>query len=232
MTIDVTDAEVIECRPLADHILQVILKPVVYLPYTAGQYLKLITPSNDALSYSIANAPNESKTYELHIRHGVSISNAALLAALQKTKHIQLQCPFGHCTLLNLDTTKPLFFIASGTGFAPIKAMLETLITTQRTQPVILYWSARSRAEHYLNQRLQTWDDETPWFKYRPALSKPTANIIETMMYDDNMTASQWQVILAGSFDRIHALRDELLARQFNSNQLHSDAFDFDIKPS
>ena len=232
MNMDVTDAEVIECRPLADHILQVILKPVDYLPYAAGQYLKLITPDNAALSYSIANAPNASKTYELHIRHGISTSNALLLDTLQHTKRIKLQCPFGGCTLVNLDATKPLFFIASGTGFAPIKAMLETLIPSQRAQPVILYWSARSTAEHYLNQRLQTWDDETPWFKYRPALTKPTSNIIETMMLDDNMTPSQWQVILAGPFASIHALRDELVARDFNSNQLHSDAFGFDIKPS
>ena len=111
-----THAQIINRQPLNERITCITLRPDEFIAYESGQYLDIIL-EGERLSYSIATAPLGT-TYDLHIRNH---------PALTKTNDVIIELPFGNCTLKALEPTKPLIFIAGGTGFAPVHAMIQQL---------------------------------------------------------------------------------------------------------
>jgi CDP-4-dehydro-6-deoxyglucose reductase len=85
-----------------------------------------------------------------------------------------MEGPFGSF-FLREDTDKPMVLLASGTGFAPIKALIEHLEFKGTTRPAVLYWGCRSRADLYLHDWAQAAADRLPWLTYVPVLSEPRA---------------------------------------------------------
>jgi CDP-4-dehydro-6-deoxyglucose reductase len=209
----------LEKRLLTPQLTQLILAPTIYIPYQAGQYLKLQLPNNPhPYSYSIANAPNAEQTYELHIRHGIEP------AELTCNTMLTLELPFGSCTLAALDPTLPMVLVAGGTGFAPIKALLEQLQQEHTTQPRLLIWRTKNQDELYLDDLVKTWQHNDPGLLYYPQFTRePIHALVEKYA-----PLSSWQFVLAGPFDMVYNLRDELVAAGIPRARLHSDAFAFE----
>ena len=135
-----TTAQVIRISPLTDHIIELLLAPEHYIDYQAGQYLQLLS-KNECLCYSIANAPLGAHNYELHIRHEHSNPyDQPLFAEMKQRGLVDLRLPFGSCHLNNLDSKLPIIFIAGGTGFSPVKAMIEQLLATGDQRIFSLFW--------------------------------------------------------------------------------------------
>ena len=152
-------------EPLSDSILKVILKPDHFVDYIAGQYLN-IEWGGGSLSYSIANAPLGAHRYELHIRHhkdNTEVSN--LLAHLKTHGRVNVSLPYGHCHMDALDKTRPIIFIAGGTGFAPVKAMIEQLLAQGDERSFELFFGARSQIDFYLEDLVSTWKKHAQYFK-------------------------------------------------------------------
>ncbi len=222
-----TQAEVTQVTPLTNRLLHVTLTPEQYVDYEAGQYLQIVSPNpNETPYYSIANAPLGSKTYELHIRHQPNNTEQQhVLDAITKQGRVILNLPFGHCTLHALHPKQPILFIAAGTGFAPIKAMIEQLLTEGRTQPFELFWSARTKEELYLDEKVLAWEKHVPHFKYVPhATNEHKIPFIERIM-TAHQTLLSHQIVLAGPFDFVYTLRDKLVEKGVPQQQLFSDAF-------
>ena len=230
MPLKTTQARVIHTTALTKHLLHVILEPESYITYEAGQYLQIISPTTQALNYSIANAPNTTYTYELHIRHSRDTrNNKQLLRDIAQQNPLTLRLPLGQCTLRAINPIKPILFIAGGTGFAPIKAMIEQLIIENQTRPVILYWNARSTHDLYMHAQAQVWSDQIPWFTYYSRLSHENKESIHTLILNHPIgSLHDWQIVLAGPFDMVYTLRDELLTYGMPMDQLYSDAFAFE----
>lgn len=229
MSKKMTSAHITQATPLTRNLLRVILSPEHYIPYEAGQYLQIVSP-REAVYYSIANAPLGSHTYELHIRHiPEKIEHQHVLNTITQLGCVILNLPFGQCTLSALDPQRPLLFIAGGTGFSPIKAMIEQLLTDGDTRPFELYWTASCQEDLYLEERVLAWQKHVEHFDYTPHIKAPHhATLIKCIQEKHPDDLAYYQVVLAGPFDLVYSLRDDLINLGLSQSQLFSDAFDLE----
>lgn len=158
------------------------------LRFRAGQYVDVLLKDGARRSYSIANAPQAAAgTIELHIRHlpGGRFTDALFgrsAPALKERDLLRLEAPLGGF-FLREDSARPIVLLASGTGFAPIKAIAERLFAQRaasaaagaRARQLVLYWGGRTRADLYLDELAQRWAHTQPGFRYVPVLSEPLA---------------------------------------------------------
>ena len=144
------------------------------LQYKAGQYIEFILRDGARRSYSMATAPHiasEGKTLELHIRHMPGGKFTDHVFGEMKEKEIQrIEGPFGSFYLRE-DSTKPMILLASGTGFAPIKAIIQHLQHQGTKRPVVLYWGGRRPADLYLHEWVLTHVASMPHLRYVPVVS-------------------------------------------------------------
>ena len=146
------------------------------LQYHAGQYVEFILRDGSRRSYSIANAPHTQgdKPYiELHIRHMPGGKFTDQVFSTMKEKDIlRMEAPFGSF-FLREESDKPMVLLASGTGFAPIKAIIEHMQFKGITRPAVLYWGCRSRADLYMHDWALQAAAQMPHLSYVPVLSEP-----------------------------------------------------------
>ena len=145
------------------------------LQYLAGQYIELILKDGTRRSYSMANAPQASDQVELHVRHmpGGRFTDALFGASepvIKVRDILRLEGPMG-TFFLREEPRKPIVFVASGTGFAPIKAIVEHMVTKSNTRPVTLYWGGRRPRDLYLDDLCRAWAASLPSFVYVPVVS-------------------------------------------------------------
>lgn len=227
MSTQLVSAQVESIYPLTDSILQLSLVPERYIPYQAGQYLQIIL-AGERFSYSIANAPLGARSYELHIRHSKDNPyNQALLSHIQHTHSVNIEMPLGHCYVSCLHPVTPIMFIAGGTGFAPIKAMIEQLLANDDRRSFELFWGARSQGDLYMDDKVQYWQKHVQQFKYVSLLSGPgketLASLVKSRHTDD---LCKWQYVISGPLDMVHNIKTHLLENGVLVQNMFSDAFD------
>ena len=222
-------AQIVSITPLTDSILQLILAPNAYVDYQAGQYLQIIS-ENEAFSYSIANAPLGSHKYELHIRHSRdNPSNQGLLAEMKRQGTVTIRLPLGNCDLSHLHPDKPIIFIAGGTGFAPIKAMIEQLLAQGEPRAFELFWGARTQSDLYMDDKVSHWQTHVRHFQYFSLLSTTSKETLATkVLARHKQDLNNWQIVISGPFDMVYDTRDRLLAHGASLENLFSDAFSFE----
>ena len=141
------------------------------LQFLAGQYIDILTKSGLRRSLSLANAPHDDAVLQLHLRnYGGPFSNY-VFNTLKEKDILRLEGPLG-TFFLREDRDKPLILLASGTGFAPIKAIIEHAIHKKLKRPITLYWGGRRPKDLYLNHLAQAWAEKYPeQFSYVPVIS-------------------------------------------------------------
>ena len=228
MSEPIIQARVESITPLTDSILQLMLKPDVYIDYQAGQYLQMLF-ENEAFSYSIANAPLGSRQYELHIRHSRDNPyHQPLFAHIKRHGVVSLRLPLGECHVNKLDPAKPILFIAGGTGFAPIKAMIEQLLADGAPRPFELFWGARTQSDLYMDEKTKHWHTYVKHFEYFPHQSDShEGTLVERVLVRHCRNLLDWQIVIGGPFDMAYHIRDALIAEGVLKNNIFSDAFDF-----
>ena len=231
MSIKQTLANIKNIAPLTDSILQVVLSPDEFIAYEAGQYLQIMR-GEEAFSYSIANAPLGSHSYELHIRHSRDNPyNQSLLAEIKQTGTVHLQLPLGDCCLSRMHPQKPILFIAGGTGFAPIKAMVEQLLANGDSRNFELIWGARSQSDLYMDELVTHWQAHVPHFNYLSLLSELSKETLASMVLTRHQhDLNDWQIVISGPFDMVYSTRDALVKQGISPQNLFSDAFSFEAK--
>lgn len=112
----------------------------------------------------MASAPHEEGPIELHIRHmpGGKFTDH-VFGAMKERDILRFEGPLG-TFFLREDSDKPIVLLASGTGFAPIKAIIEHVKHTGITRPMTLYWGARRKKDIYLEALAAEWASEIPNF--------------------------------------------------------------------
>ncbi len=146
--------------------------------YRAGQYIEFILQGGARRSYSMANAPGRMGSppaIELHLRHMPGgLFTDQVFAAMKEKDILRLEGPYGSFAL-HEDSEKPIVLLASGTGLAPIKAIIEQMQDAGSTRPAVLYWGCRSRADLYLHDWAVHAAQDMPNLRYVPVLSEPLA---------------------------------------------------------
>src|SRR3954462_915751 len=143
------------------------------LQFLAGQYIEFLLKDGSRRSFSMANAPHDDELLQLHVRR---------VAGGQFTEHVfnkmkerdilRFEGPLG-TFFLREDTDKPIVFVASGTGFAPIKSIIEHAFNKGVRRPMVLYWGGRRPKDLYMNELAEKWAAEHPQqFKYVPVISE------------------------------------------------------------
>lgn len=144
--------------------------------FHAGQYVDFLLRDGARRSYSMACAPHNLGTpaaIELHIRHLPGGKFTDQVFGTMKEKDIlRMEGPFGSF-FLREESAKPMILLASGTGFAPIKALIERLQAQGITRPATLYWGCRTKKDLYLNDWAEAAAASLPWLRYVPVLSEP-----------------------------------------------------------
>jgi CDP-4-dehydro-6-deoxyglucose reductase len=148
------------------------------MKYHAGQYVEFLLRDGDRRSYSMANAPYtqlETPGIELHIRHmpGGKFTDH-VFAAMKEKEILRIEGPYGSF-FLREDSAKPIVMVASGTGFAPLKAIIEHMQFKRITRPTVLYWGGRRPADLYMNDWMLARVAEMPHLRYVPVVSEALA---------------------------------------------------------
>jgi CDP-4-dehydro-6-deoxyglucose reductase, E3 len=146
------------------------------LRYQAGQYVEFILQGNVRRSYSMANSPlgqTEKPSIELHIRHlPGGVFTDAVFSTMKEKDILRIEGPFG-TFFLREDSAKPMVLVASGTGFAPIKAIIEQMQIKGLQRPAVLYWGCRSKADLYQHEWAMEAASKMAHLTYVPVLSEP-----------------------------------------------------------
>ena len=148
------------------------------LEFLAGQYLEFTLPGDRARAFSIANAPHDASFIELHVRH---VPNGEftdyVFGSLEEKTMLRVRAPLG-TFFLREDTQRPILMMAGGTGFAPLKGMIEhamhLLDQNQAMQrPIHLFWGVRAKRDLYSPELPEQWANEHSGFQFTPVLSSP-----------------------------------------------------------
>ncbi len=141
------------------------------LMFLPGQYIDILLKDGTRRSFSMANAPHDDEFVQLHVRHvpGGSFTDH-VFKSMKERDILRFEGPFG-TFVLREESAKPIVFVASGTGFAPIKAVIEAAFKKSVSRPMTLYWGAHRPKDLYLNGLAERWVAEHPSFKYVPVIS-------------------------------------------------------------
>jgi CDP-4-dehydro-6-deoxyglucose reductase len=216
------------------------------LQFRAGQYLEFILKDGSRRSYSMATAPHADERITLHIRHMPGgVFTDALFGATQpsvKERDIfRIEAPLG-TFFLREDNTRPILLLASGTGFAPIKAIAEHIFfkrlnhdeAERPARPVHLYWGCRARRDLYLTELPEAWAREQPNFTYVPVLSDATPDdqwrgrtgLVHRAVMEDLPDLSAYQVYACGAPVMVDAAKKDFIKEcGLPEEQFFADAF-------
>ncbi|NMG55102.1 CDP-6-deoxy-delta-3,4-glucoseen reductase [Aromatoleum aromaticum] len=204
--------------------------------FHAGQYIDFILAGGGRRSFSIANAPDDADHLELHVRHvpGGQFTEH-VFNAMKERDILRFEGPLGSFGLRE-DSTGAALLIVGGTGFAPIKSIVEHAIRTGQRRPMTLYWGARDRAGLYLDDLARSWESTLPGFRYVPVLSESVPDdswsgrtgLVHHAVMQDLPDLSVHEVYACGAPAMIDAARRDLVAeRHLREEAFFSDAFTF-----
>ena len=162
---------------LADDVIVLYLKLPANerLQFLAGQYLEFLLRDGTRRSFSMANPPHDDELIQLHVRHvpGGNFTDH-VFGKMKERDILRFEGPHG-TFFLREDSDKPIVFVASGTGFAPIKSVIEHALAEDVQRPMTLYWGGRRPKDLYLNELPLKWAAEHPGFHYVPVVSDALA---------------------------------------------------------
>jgi CDP-4-dehydro-6-deoxyglucose reductase len=206
------------------------------MPFLAGQYIDILLKDGRHRSFSLANAPHDDAYLELHIRHveGGDFTGY-VMDELKEGDVLRIEGPHGHFHL-NENSQKPLILMAGGTGFAPIKGVLEHALAEKLTQPIHLYWGARSKRDLYLLNLAQQWAANHNNVHFIPVLSDPdhddawdgrTGYVHDAVLEDFPDGFVDYEVYACGPPGLVNAGHAAFIARGLPADCYYSDAFEF-----
>jgi CDP-4-dehydro-6-deoxyglucose reductase len=202
------------------------------LAYRPGQYMNVFMPDGSTRSFSMASAPKD-KLIDFHIRTiaGGAFSESRLPQLLAGDT-LEIELPHGSF-YFHAEDYRPLVMVATGTGLAPIKAMLELLMNDPECPPVSLYWGMRTAADLYLHDEIQTWGERLYDFRYVPVLSRPDTTWHGRSGYVQNAVAadlddlSEHAMYLCGSPRMIFDSKQVFIARGASIDHIYTEGFTF-----
>lgn len=221
---------------LAEDVMVLLLKLPTNerLQFLPGQYISILLKDQKPRSFSLANAPHNDEFLELHIR---------LIAGGTFTKHVfnemkerdilRFKGPLG-TFFLRENSDKPVILVASGTGFAPVKAIVEYALHIGLNRPIHFYWGARKLADLYMLEKARQW--ESNGIRFIPVLSEPLhgdnwqgrTGLVHQAVLEDFNDLSGYEVYVCGAPVMVDAAhRDFTSLRRLPEDAYFSDMFTF-----
>jgi len=211
-------------------------EPLQRLQFLAGQYVDILLKDAKRRSFSLANPPHDDSVLQLHVRHvpGGQFTEH-VFQHMRERDLLRLRGPLG-TFFLREDSRKPMLLVAGGTGFAPIKAIVEHAIAEGSDRATAIYWGARCRADLYLLQLAEQWPARHPNIRFIPVLSGSPAEehwsgrtgLVHAAAMADHPDLSEHQAYVCGAPAMIAAARQDFLTRcHLPADEFFADSFDY-----
>jgi CDP-4-dehydro-6-deoxyglucose reductase len=203
------------------------------LQFLAGQYIEFILADGRRRAFSIANAPHDDALLEVHVRRvpGGEFTDH-IFDELRERSVLRIQGPLGSFVLRE-ESTRPMLLVGGGTGFAPIKGLLEHAFHLGIRRPMTFYWGVRAERDLYLRELPERWAAEHPGFHWVPVLSEPDAEwrgrrgYVHEAVLADHPDIAQYDVYMSGPPVMVEAGRSAFEARGLALDHMFSDAFEY-----
>jgi CDP-4-dehydro-6-deoxyglucose reductase len=202
--------------------------------YRAGQYIEFLLKDGKRRSYSMASAPQKEPQVSLHIRHMFGgLFTDHVFNKMKEREILRFEGPLGSF-FLREDSDKPMVLLASGTGFAPIKAIVEDAIAKGLGRPMSLYWGGRRPQDLYMDELCRQWAATVPGFSYVPVVSDATpadgwngrTGFVHQVVMQDLHDLSGFQVYACGAPVMVEAARRDFTALcKLPADEFYADAF-------
>jgi CDP-4-dehydro-6-deoxyglucose reductase, E3 len=209
------------------------------LQFLAGQYIEFILKDGKRRAFSIANAPHDAEFLQLHIRViPGGVFSAYVANEMQEKAILRLEAPFGNF-FLREDSQKPIIFVAGGTGFVPVKGIIEHMLHNNIKRDIILYRGARVAEDLYLHELCEKWAEFTPHLTYISVLSELAINdnwqgrtgLVHEAVLADIKDLSGYQAYVCGAPGMCEVAHHTFVAQGLNADEFFSDAFTFAAAP-
>jgi len=205
-----------------------------YTRFAAGQHMEIILPGGERRAYSMANAPEPQGVIDLdlHIRHSPGgLFTDQLFNSMQEREKLQLEGPLG--TFFLRDSERPVIFLATGTGYAPIRSMILDAINWGKPRPMTFYWGARTKDDLYLMDEVVEIAAQHEQLTFVPVLSRPRVEdewtgrvgYVQDLALADIPDPSGHDVYACGSPAMVDAARSAFCSRGLGTDHFFADPF-------
>jgi len=184
-------------------------------------------------AFSIANAPHDGDMIELHVRHVAGGGfTSYVFDELQNGAMLRVEGPLG-TFVPREDSERPLLMVAGGTGFAPIKALIEHFRQLGSLRPITLYWGARTARDLYLRALPERWARDVPSFRFVSVLSDSEHagtvrhGFVHEAVLEDHADLSAFDLYMSGPPTMIDAGRRAFVDAGLPEDRLFYDSFDY-----
>ncbi len=230
-------ARVVKMETLAHDVMRLYLKLPAggRLQFLAGQYIDVILKDNKRRSFSIANSPENDEFIELHIRNVEGGIFSEQVFSLMKEKAVlRLEGPFGHFYLRE-GVGRPMIFVAGGTGFAPVKGIIEHALAEGVSRPIHFYWGVRARRDLYLDGLPRRWVKDYNDVHYTAILSEPMeedrwrgrTGYVHQAVVEDFGDLKNYDVYASGPPVMVKSAYEAFVANGLDPEHFYSDAFEY-----
>ena len=210
------------------------------LQFLAGQYIDILLKDGKRRAFSLANAPHDDSCLQLHIRHTPGGQfTGHVFNGMKERDMLRFNGPHGSFYLRE-DSEKPMVLVAGGTGFAPIKAIVEHAIAEQSRRPMTIYWGGRAAADLYLRPVAEQWARDHAHIRFVPVLSEAPQSddwsgrtgFVHLAAVQDFPDLSGHQVYVCGSPAMVAAARRDFLGQcRLPEDEFFADSFEFARDP-
>jgi len=202
------------------------------MQFLAGQYVEFLLADNKRRAFSLANAAHADDLLEIHVRRVAGGNFTEHVFTQMKLKDIlRIEGPLG-TFFLREDSKKPIILVAGGTGFAPIKGLIEHALHIGIQRPMKLYWGAKDRAGLYMQQLAERWATENG-IPFVPVLSEPDADwsgragLVHEAALADHADMSAFQAYVCGAPVMCAAALKDFTAKGLPKDEFFADVFSY-----
>ncbi len=205
------------------------------LQYLPGQYVDILLRDGKRRSFSLASAPRDDALLQLHIRHvpGGHFSGH-VFTRMKERDLLRFRGPLG-TFFLRRESERPVILMAGGTGFAPIKAILEHALASGIDRPMHLFWGARARRDLYLHELALAWAGSHDQFRYTPVLSEPASEDrwdgrggwVHEAVVEDYPDLREHEIYASGPPPMVEAGKQAFMQHGLAEDRYFHDSFEF-----
>jgi len=220
--------------------LRVKLPRSARMQFLAGQYIDILMPGGKRRAFSIASAPSEADFIELHIKHvdGGGFTGH-VFSDMELKEILRIEGPLG-TFFVRKTSDRPMIMMGGGTGFAPLKSMIEELIECEDRRPLTLFWGVAQASDLYAADLIEDWTHQRPDFDFIPVLVHPDdgwkgeQGFVHEAVLRKFPDLAPFDVYMSGPPAMVHTARSAFLDAGVTETHLFYDSFDFapDVPPA
>jgi len=212
--------KVVHAEKMAPQIIQLLMEPEMPIRYQAGDYIMLGFQQDDLKPFSIAAAPRKDGLIECHIRNQADSEWMQKLFATKTGDHLVMEGPKPQMQLKGYNT--PILFVAGGTGFAPMKALLDELLRKKSELPIEFFWGARSADDLYMHEELSALATNHANLSYTPVISddcehwQGETGLVHEHVLRKHPDLKGYTVYLCGPWPMVQKAKEDFFAAGLN----------------